>query len=60
MIINGEKKPVGVTKEIEQVEREMSFESLSSSINSTTGAKEKEKDERKKVRVCKECLSVVM
>lgn len=59
MIISGEKRLVGVTVEVEQVERDLLLENLGNTIPGGVGGV-KEKDERKKVRVCRECLNVVL
>lgn len=56
MVISGEKRLVGVTVEVEQVEKDISLENLGNSVPGGV----KEKDERKKVRVCRECLNVVL
>lgn len=46
---------MGVTEEIETVEQDISFGGIVGE-----GGKDKERDERKKVRVCRDCLGVVL
>lgn len=53
--MGGEKKPVGVIVEIEQVEPDSSFGAIANEVHQP-----KEKDERKKVRLCRDCLNVVL
>lgn len=55
MVVGGEKKPVGVVVEIEQVEQDLSLGGVVQDVGVV-----REKDERKKVRVCRECLNVVL
>lgn len=52
---DGEKRALGVITEIEPVEQDMSFGAMTGEISSS-----KEVDDRKKVRVCRDCLSIVM
>lgn len=55
MVVGGEKKPVGVVVEIEQAEQDLSL----GGVVQDAGVG-REKDERKKVRVCRDCLNVVL
>ncbi|GAA5841534.1 hypothetical protein JCM11251_001254 [Rhodosporidiobolus azoricus] len=50
-----EKKPIGVIVEVPPVEQDMSIDGMLGAAGPV-----KEKDERKKVRVCRECLNTVM
>ncbi|GAA5996317.1 uncharacterized protein JCM10292_007531 [Rhodotorula paludigena] len=53
-----EKKPYGVVVEIPPVEQDLSIDAV---LGPTGGPKQKkEHDERKKVRVCRDCLNTVM
>ncbi|GAA5978878.1 hypothetical protein JCM11641_003599 [Rhodosporidiobolus odoratus] len=51
----GEKGPIGVVVEIAPVEQDLSIDGMLGSAGPV-----KEKDERKKVRVCRDCLNTVM
>jgi rabenosyn-5 len=51
----GEKKTTGLIVEIEPVEQDLSLGGVVNDIGQT-----KEKDERKKVRVCRDCLNTVL
>ncbi|ORY58668.1 FYVE zinc finger-domain-containing protein [Leucosporidium creatinivorum] len=51
----GEKKPTGLVVEVEPVEQDLSLGGVVNDIGQT-----KEKDERKKVRVCRDCLNTVL
>lgn len=53
---SGEKKPLGMVVEIEPVEPDLTL----GGVVNDRGAPPKEKDERKKVRVCRECLNTVL
>ncbi|GJN88498.1 hypothetical protein Rhopal_001464-T1 [Rhodotorula paludigena] len=53
-----EKKPYGVVVEIPPVEQDLSIDAV---LGPTSGPKQKkEHDERKRVRVCRDCLNTVM
>lgn len=56
MLVGGEKKPVGVVVEIEQVEPDLSLGGVVADVH----APPKDKDERDKVRICRECLNTVL
>ena len=51
----GEKKPTGIVVEVEPVEQDLSLGGVIGPVETP-----KEKDERKKVRVCRDCLNTVM
>lgn len=55
LVVPGEKKPVGVIVEIEQVEPDLTLGGVVADVHLP-----KEKDEREKVRICRECLNIVM
>ena len=52
----GEKQPYGVVVEIPPIEQDFSIDA----VLAAPPAEKKPKDERKKVRVCRDCLNTVM
>ncbi|SCV66929.1 BQ2448_5575 [Microbotryum intermedium] len=59
-LIGGEKTPIGVVVEIEPVEIDLSFGAVVPELTGGAPPPPKEKDERKKVRVCRDCLNTVL
>ncbi|GAA5868425.1 hypothetical protein JCM8547_006271 [Rhodosporidiobolus lusitaniae] len=59
--VDGEKRTYGVVVEIPPVEQDLSVDGMLGSVAVGGQSREKEKkDERKKVRVCRDCLNTVM
>lgn len=56
-VLGEEKKRMGVVVEVPPVEQDLSIDAV---LGPSQGAPKKEKDERKKVRVCRECLGTVL
>ncbi|KAK4705623.1 rabenosyn-5, partial [Phenoliferia sp. Uapishka_3] len=61
LAVKGEKDPVGLIVEVEQVEQDGSLSGVVADGNgSGNGQQTKERDERIKVRICRDCLNAVL
>lgn len=50
-----EKAPSGIVVEVEPVEQDLSFGAMTGELSPS-----RDRDERKKVRVCRDCLNIIM